>query len=133
MAVEYDPTPARLRGYGYLFGYPEYAVDFFVQASITQTEREKNHAPGVETLVPRDFVSLPTTRGERRFVYAVPKGHLANDADRLLRTAAETMFADYSARRARHIRGESPSGVLALVREWFDDGKGDVRPSNARR
>jgi hypothetical protein len=133
MAVEYDPTPARLRGYGYLFGYPDYAVDFFVQAALTQEEREKNPTPGVAALVPRDFVSLPTTRGERRFVYAVPKGHLANDADLLLRTAAEALFADYTARRARHIRGDSPAGVLALVREWFDDGKGDVRPSHARR
>ena len=121
MTVEYDPTPARLRGYGYLFGYPDYAVDFFVEAS------------GIEPLVPRDFLSLPTVRGERRFVYAVPKGHVANDADRQLRAATEAIFADYSARRARHIKGDLPSGVLALVREWFDDGKGDVRPSNARR
>ena len=118
MTVEYDPTPARLRGYGYLFGYPDYAVDFFVQAA------------GIEPLVPRDFISLPTTRGERHFVYAVPKGHVANDADRQLRLATEALFADYSARRARHIRADSPAGVLALVREWFDDGKGDVRPSN---
>lgn len=131
MTVEYDPTPARLRGYGYLFGYPDYAVDFFVQASITQQEREKSPTPGVEALVPRDFISLPTARGERRFVYAVPKGHVANDADRQLRLATEAMYADYSARRARHIKGDSPAGVLALVREWFDDGKGDVRPSNA--
>jgi hypothetical protein len=121
MAVEYDPTPARLRGYGYLFGYPDYAVDFFVQAS------------GVEPLVPRDFISLPTTRGERHFVYAAPKGHVLNDADRALRAATEPIFADYSARRARHIKDNAPAGVLALIREWFDDGTGDVRPSHARR
>ena len=64
-------------------------------------------------------------------MYAVPKGHVANDADRQLRTAADALFADYTARRARHIRDDSPAGVLALVREWFDDGKGDVRPSHA--
>jgi hypothetical protein len=133
MTVEYDPTPARFRGYGYLFGYPDYAVDFFVQASITQQEREKNPVPGVEALVPRDFVSLPTVRGERRFVYAVPKGHVANEADAQLTAATDALFADYSARRARHIKGNSAAGVLALVREWFDNGKGDVRPSNVRR
>jgi hypothetical protein len=72
-------------------------------------------------------------KGERHFVYAVPKGHVANEADRQLRAATEALFADYSARRARHIKGDSPTGVLALVREWFDDGKGDVRPSHARR
>lgn len=133
MTVEYDPTPARFRGYGHLFGYPDYAVDFFVAAAHTQREREKAPTPGVEAFVARDFVSLPTTKGERHFVYAVPKGHAANEADRLLRTTADALFADYSARRARHIKGASAAGVLALVREWFDDGKGDVRPSHARR
>jgi len=108
MTVEYASATPRLRGYGYLFGYPDYAVDFFAQASETQGE-----------LVPRDFFSLPTVRGERRFVYAVPKGHEPNEADRALKVAAEAIHADYVARRARHIKGDSPSGVLALVREWF--------------
>ena len=125
MAIEYDPTSARLRGYGYFFGYPDYAVDFFVSASDSQK------ATG--TFVERDFISLPTVLGERHFVYAAPKGHQANAADHALRAASEIIFQDYSARRARHIREGSASGVLALVREWFDDGRGDVRPSNATR
>ncbi len=131
MTVEYAATTPRLRGYGYLFGYPDYAVDFFAQASETQRLEEEKTGKG--TLVPRDFVSLQTARGERRFVYAVPKGHEPNDADRALKTAADAIYEDYSARRKRHIAGESASGVLALVREWFDDGTGDVRPSHARR
>lgn len=131
MTVEYAATTPRLRGYGYLFGYPDYAVDFFAQASETQRLEEEKTGKG--TLVPRDFVSLQTVRGERRFVYAVPKGHEANDADRALKTAADAIFADYAARRTRHITGESAAGVLALVREWFDDGTGDVRPSHAMR
>lgn len=131
MAVEYAPASTRLRGYGHLFGYPDYAVDFFVQASETQrTEEEKT---GKGTLVPRDFLSLPTFRGERRFVYAVPKGHTANAADEALKAQAEAVYADYVARRAKHITGDDPSGVLALVREWFDDGSGNVRPSHAGR
>jgi hypothetical protein len=125
MAIEHDPTSARLRGYGYLFGYPDYAVDFFVSASDSQK------ATG--TFVERDFISLPTVLGERHFVYAAPKGHQPNTADTALRAAAEIVFQDYTARRARHIKDGSPSGVLALVREWFDDGRGDVRPSNATR
>jgi hypothetical protein len=130
MAVEYAPAAARLRGYGYLFGYPDYAVDFFVQASETQREQEAREGKG--DLVPRDFLSLPTFRGERRFVYAVPKGHTPNAADDALRAAAEAIYADYAARRTKHITGASASGVLTLVREWFDDGTGDVRPSHAR-
>lgn len=131
MTVEYAGATPRLRGYGYLFGYPDYAVDFFAQASETQRLEEEKTGKG--TLVPRDFFSLSTVRGERRFVYAVPKGHEPNDADRVLKAAADTLYADYAARRARHIKGDSAAGVLALVREWFDDGTGDVRPSHARR
>ena len=125
MAVEYDPTTARLRGYGYLFGYPDYAVDFFVEASDAQK------AGGA--FVERDFISLPTVLGERHFVYAAPKGHTPNSADLALRAAAQKVYDDYATRRARHITPGSARGVLALVREWFDDGRGDVRPSNAWR
>jgi hypothetical protein len=117
MAVEYDPTVARLRGYGYLFGYPDHAVDFFATAA--QTQRDEEAKTGKGTLVPRDFFNLPTARGENRFVYAVPKGHDPNAEDQALRVAAEKIYADYAARRARHITGDSPAGVRALVREWL--------------
>jgi hypothetical protein len=125
MAIEYDTTTARLRGYGYFFGYPDYAVDFFVRAA------DEEKATGAH--VARDFVSLPTVRGDRRFVYAAPKGHSLNAEDRALRSEVEQVFAEYRARRARHIQRGSSAGVLALVREWFDDGRGDVRPSNASK
>lgn len=125
MAVEYDSSSARLRGYGYFFGYPDYAVDFFAVAADEQKK--------TGTLVPRDFLSLPTARGERRFVYATPKGHQQNDADRALKAAVERVFTDYMARRTRHIKGDDSTHVLALIREWFDDGKGVVKPSNAWR
>lgn len=131
MTVEYAPALIRLRGYGHLFGYPDHAVDFFVQAS--EAQRAEEEKTGTGALVPRDFLSLPTFRGERRFVYAVPKGHVLNAADEALKAKAEAIYADYAARRAKHITGDDASGVLALVREWFDDGAGDVRPSHARR
>ena len=125
MAVEYDQTTARLRGYGYFFGYPEYSVDFFARAA------DQQKVTG--TVVARDFLSLPTARGERRFVYATPKGHQPNDADRTLKADVDRVYADYMSRRARHITGNDSSNVLTLVREWFDDGRGVVRPSNAWR
>ena len=125
MAVEYDQSSARLRGYGYFFGYPDYAVDFFAMAADEQKK--------TGTLVPRDFLSLPTARGERRFVYATPKGHQQNDADRALEADVDRVFADYTARRARHVANNDSTNVLLLVREWFDDGRGVVKPSNAVR
>ncbi len=53
-AVETAPRAARWRGYGYLFGYPDDAVDFFVAAGIA--------GDSARTLVPRDFRRLPTVR-----------------------------------------------------------------------
>ncbi len=123
MAIEYDTTSARLRGYGYFFGYPDYAVDFFAAAA------DEQKATGGQ--VARDFIRLPTVRGEGRFVYAAPKGHEPNAEDLALRARVEQVFAEYEVRRARHITPGSSAGVLALVREWFDNGRGDVRPSNA--
>jgi hypothetical protein len=123
MAVEYDATTARLRGYGYFFGYPEYAVDFFVTAADEQKR--------TGTFVARDFLSLPTARGDHRFVYATPKGHAENDVDRRFKAAVDAVFSDYMARRARHITNDDSTNVLALLREWFDDGAGVVKPSNA--
>lgn len=122
LAVEYDRSPARFRGYGLLFGYPAHAVDFFVDAARSQAE--------TGSFVERDFISLPTVLGKGHFVYAVPKGHMEVEADRALRARVGPVFADYQARRARHIRGDSAEGVLDLIREWFDDGSGLVRPSN---
>jgi hypothetical protein len=43
----------------------------------------------------------------------------------------QPVFDEYLKRRARHIQNSSGAGVLSLVREWFDDGNGDVRPSHA--
>ena len=122
MAVEYDTTTARLRGYGYFFGYPQYAVDFFVGAA---DEQKKSG-----NFVARDFLSLPTARGERRFVYATPKGHAENDADREFKAAVDVVFSRYMTRRAKHITNDDSANVLALLREWFDDGRGVVKPSN---
>jgi hypothetical protein len=54
MAIEYSQSGPRWRGYGYLFGFPLYAVDFFVNAG----ESEKQTGKFVE----RDFLSIPYVR-----------------------------------------------------------------------
>lgn len=78
LATEYLEGPPRLRGLGYLFGYPDYAVDFLAAAAKQQAFTGK--------FVERDFISSPTfARADRGVVYAVPKGHVENDADRELR------------------------------------------------
>lgn len=64
--IEYSGRYERLRGYGYLFGYPDYAVDFFVQAFQT------NDSTG--RFVERNFFQIPVySANEGYFVYAYPK------------------------------------------------------------
>ncbi len=124
MVVEHDPTFDRNRGYGYLFGYPRYAVDFFVQSQ----ESEKQ----TKQFVKRDFLSIPTFKSDAHlFVWAVPKGYQETDADRQTKSKAALILAAYKARRARYI-GEGKPGVVALLRDWFDDGQGHCSAANAR-
>lgn len=125
MAIEYSQPGPRWRGYGYLFGFPSYAVDFFVNAGETEKQTGK--------FVERDFLSIPTFGAERHhFVWAVPKGYVEQDEDRAIRVRAAEVLAAYRERRARFIGAGKP-GVAELLRDWFDDGKGFCLPSNAMK
>lgn len=118
-AVENAPRAERWRGYGYLFGYPDEAVDFFVLAGV--------EGDSTKRLVPRDFRRIdtvqryPATQGgpavNPSFVYAVPKGAGESDGDRALRLAAAPRYERYLARRAQFIRADS-TGAVALWRQW---------------
>jgi hypothetical protein len=122
-AVDADPTVRRFRGYGHLFGDPEYAVDFFAEAA----EYEAMTGEFVE----RDFIRIPTFESdEGRFVYAVPVGHQENDDDAALRARAAPVLARYAELRASFV-GDRKPGVLSLVRTWFDDGAGQCSPRHA--
>lgn len=110
-AVEYDETGARFGGYGYLFGYPDYAVSFFVAAADEEEFTGK--------FVERDFLSLPTFASPtNRFVYAVPKGHTENEADKALKEKALKIFEEYKKRRAEYI-GEGKKGPAQMMRDWL--------------
>ncbi len=74
--IEFESKYDRYRGYGYLFGYPEHAVDFFVSAS-QQSDSTGKH-------VERDFLNMPSYGGEGRYVYAVSKGSGFNEIDSLI-------------------------------------------------
>lgn len=103
-AVERAPRADRWRGYGYLFGYPDAAVDFFVRAGIVGDSTGR--------LVPRDFRRIETYRKfpERAggpptmssFVYAVPRGAPESDEERALRLAAAGVYREYLRWRARY-------------------------------
>jgi hypothetical protein len=116
--VERAPRAQRWRGYGYLFGYPEAAVDFFVESGEQQARGG--------AFVRRDFRRIETFQkssardGEpatlSSFVYAVPLGAAESDADRELRDAAAPIYREYVARRARYLAAGG-AGIVALWQE----------------
>jgi hypothetical protein len=131
--VENAPRAQRWRGYGYLFGYPDAAVDFFVESG----EQQANGG----AFVRRDFRRIETFRkypgaaGEpatlSSFVYAVPLGAPDSDDDRRLRAAAEPIYRAYVERRARFL-GPGGAGIAALWREAVGEGATPL-PSSATR
>jgi hypothetical protein len=124
LAVENAPRAPRWRGYGYLFGYPDDAVDFFVRAG------EEGDASG--TLVPRDFRRIetwykyPANTGEAptlsSFVFAVPKGASPSEQEQALRAVAAPVYTRYVRERAASIQRDS-SGAVALFRRWVGGGR----------
>lgn len=123
MAVEHAEPSDRHRGYGYLFGYPKYAVDFFVQAA--------EHQQRTGEFVERDFFHVPTYERETNlFVWAVPKGHIPNSEDLAIRARAEQILQAYRARREQFI-GEGKQGVVELLRDWLRGGDGNCHLKNA--
>jgi hypothetical protein len=111
MTIEHSQPSHRWRGLGYLFGFPPYAVDFFVAAG----EEEQRTGKFVE----RDFYSIPTfVAAERHFVWAVPIGHEERKEDCTIKSRAELILAEYQKRRSRDI-GPGKRGVVKMLRDWL--------------
>jgi hypothetical protein len=119
-AVETAPRAARWRGFGHLFGYPDVAVDFFVEAGESQARTGE--------FVRRDFRRIETFRkypardGEpptlSSFVYAVPAGAAPSAADSALASSAAPILRRYREQRLRFAVPDG-EGIVALWREWI--------------
>jgi len=102
---------SRWRAFGLVFGYPEYAVEFFVRAGEEQDRTKK--------FVERDFIRLPTfASNEGRFVYAVPKGHTERAEDQALRATTAEIFTRYQAWRSVYL-DDHKLGAVELLRNWI--------------
>jgi 5'-nucleotidase (lipoprotein e(P4) family) len=112
MATEYEDKYERYRGYGYLYGYPEHAVTFFVEAA--------RHQDSTKEFVKRDFFQIPTWSGEQgHFVYAVPKGYVPTELDSTLYRAASKVLSDYRAIRPTFMNPDSSLRAADLLKEWY--------------
>ena len=107
----------RWRGYGYLFGYPDDAVDFFVEAGLA-AEDGREVGPGKD----REFVQIPTFAADSgRFTYAVPTNHVATPTDRWLAENAERILAAYTEARPRMRDARITTEGLLRLNDRFQD------------
>lgn len=136
LTVEYIEGPDRLRGYGFLFGYPDYAVDFFVAntplpQTRTNTPRKEGEPAAPTAIGKRKFMQIPAfVRKTGAFVYAVAPDHEENAEDVSLRERSTKILEQYTARREKYIGSNKP-GIVALLRDWFCRSDTDCSASYA--
>lgn len=102
----------RWRGYGYLFGYPDYAVDFFVNAAIQQ-EQTGEH-------VKRNFFRIPTYAMPEtgNFVYAYPGGQVPTaEVDSVVYYRGMEVLDDYREIRNSYLNADSTLQAYQLIRD----------------
>jgi hypothetical protein len=109
----------RWRGFGMVFGYPHYAIDFFVNAGMHQRETGE--------FIERDFRQIPTFASQSgSFVYAVPKLSPLQLEDRSLQRRAVVLLDKY-----RELREQGPKlKPVELLRNWMDAGNGACHPEH---
>ncbi|PVH27072.1 hypothetical protein [Sphingobacterium corticibacter] len=113
---EYEKRYERLRGYGYLFGYPNYAIDFFVKAF------HESDSTGVH--VKRKFFQIPTyLRNEGNFVYAYPEDHQPDQLDSALYQQASAVLAQYKALRPKYMKQDSTISAHQLIQHTLQRRK----------
>jgi hypothetical protein len=108
--VDRLPRADRWRAYGLLFGYPNYAIDFFVEATERACAGGREVGPGKD----REFRHVPTASAvEGQFTWAVPVGHVQRDEDRSIRERAGAILAAYRNASSRIATARDPMPVLS--------------------
>lgn len=106
LAAVHDASPSSARALGYLVGYPDYAVDFWLES------RAQERATGRK--VPRAHIRVPTYSKRSNFAWAVPKGHRICPDDQTILDRAAAILDAYRQRR-RHYIGKGRPGPAALL------------------
>ncbi len=115
--VDRMPKADRWRGYGYLFGYPADAVDFFVEAGLA-AEDGREVGGGKD----RQFIQIPTFAEDNgRFTYAAPLDHVRTEADEALARTSSSILLSYSAHRGRLHDAEDIVALMRRLNRHFED------------
>lgn len=111
-ANEFEERLDRYRGYGYLFGYPEHAITFFVEAA--------RHEDSTKQFVKRDFFQIPVFSSETgHFTYAIPKGYTPTEIDSALYRRATAILQRYKATRQKFISQDARLRATELLQEML--------------
>jgi hypothetical protein len=111
--IEHLPRADRYRGYGLLFGFPNFAVDFFVEA----TQPGADIGPGKD----REFYSVPVFKAPKgHFVYAVPIGASERPENKAIADRAAPVLRTYTEYREKYI-GEGKRGIVEMLRDLLCD------------
>jgi len=109
--TEYEQKYNRWRSYGYLFGYPDYAVDFFVTAGKSQDSTKE--------FVKRDFFQIPVYAGNNgHFTYAIPKGFQPGKADSTIYYLAAATLEKYKVAR-RQYRDRNKINFVKILNQLY--------------
>lgn len=112
-AIEGNDKFARWRGYGYLFGYPDYAVDFYTYSSL---EAEKTGK-----IVDRNFFRIPSYNSKySNFAYAYPKDYKPTaDVDSVLYYKAADIMKEYRNIRNNYLNADSTVRAYDLLKDYY--------------
>lgn len=106
--TEYESKYDRFRSYGYLFGYPEHAVSFFVDAAISNDQ--------TGNFVKRSFFQIPVHSNLKgHFVYAIPLDSKPGPIDSTIYKRAEHSLKVYRTIRHNYMRSDSSVKAFPLI------------------
>ncbi len=112
--IECSDRFERWRGYGYLFGYPDYVVDFFVNAFLETESTGK--------FVERSAFRIPTYSMPEagNFVYTYPKGHTPTaEVDSVIYHKGVRILDNYKTMRNKYLNSDSTVQSYKLLQDYY--------------
>lgn len=108
----------RTRAFGYLFGYPDYAIDFYINASNKKTVNKQK--PIITTSKnDRNFVRIPVYGKGNNYSYAIPKNNKPKSEDVEIMNRANSTLEKYKQRKEE--MQNSPFNAILFIKNWYDE------------